>query len=62
MLKRPGSPRKRDNTVEFFKNKTYNNQDRIRMQKAYNFLREKERKLEMKREEYFIRHVRSLSQ
>lgn len=33
MLKRPGSPRKRDNTVDF-KIKTYNNQDRIRMQKS----------------------------
>lgn len=29
MLKRPGSPRKRDNTVDFLKIKTYNNQDRI---------------------------------
>ena len=26
MLKRPGSPRKRDNTVDFLKIKTYNNQ------------------------------------
>lgn len=34
MLKRPGSPRKRDNTVDFLKIKTYNNQDRIRMQKS----------------------------
>ena len=34
MLKRPGSPRKRDNTVEFLKIKTYNNQDRIRMHKS----------------------------
>lgn len=34
MLKRPGSPRKRDNTVNFLKIKTYNNQDRIRMQKS----------------------------
>ena len=37
MLKRPGSPRKRDNTVDFLKiktYKTYNNQDRIRMQKS----------------------------
>ena len=33
MLKRPGSPRKRDNT-DFLKIKTYNNQDRIRMQKS----------------------------
>lgn len=33
MLKRPGSPRKRDNTVDFLKIKTYN-QDRIRMQKS----------------------------
>ena len=43
MLKRPGSPRKRDNTVDFLKIKTYNNQDRIRMQKSI------ERKLEMKK-------------
>lgn len=28
MLKRPGSPRKRDNTVDFLKIKTYNNQKR----------------------------------
>lgn len=28
MLKRPGSPRKRDNTVDFLKIKTYNKQDR----------------------------------
>lgn len=34
MLKRPGSPRKRDNTVDFLKIKTYNNQGRIRMQKS----------------------------
>ena len=34
MLKRPGSPRKRDNTVDFLKIKTYNNQDSIRMQKS----------------------------
>lgn len=34
MLKRPGSPRKRDNTVDSLKIKTYNNQDRIRMQKS----------------------------
>ena len=41
MLKRPGSPRKRDNTVDFLKIKTYNNQDRIEYvcTKAYNFLR-----------------------
>ena len=34
MLKRPGSPRKRDNAVDFLKIKTYNNQKRIRMQKS----------------------------
>lgn len=39
MLKRPGSPRKRDNTVDFLKIKTYNNQIGYVCTKAYNFLR-----------------------
>ena len=39
MLKRPGSPRKRDNTVDFLKIKTYNNQIGYVCKKAYNFLR-----------------------
>ena len=39
MLKRPGSPRKRDNTVDFLKIKTYNNQEGYVCKKAYNFLR-----------------------
>ena len=37
MLKRPGSPRKRDNTVDFLKIKTYNNQVGYVCKKAYNF-------------------------
>lgn len=43
MLKRPGSPRKRDNTVDFLKIKTYNNQDRIRMQKSIYFFKMRKR-------------------
>lgn len=63
MLKRPGSPRKRDNTVDFLKIKTYNNQIGYVCKKAYHFLKsEREEIRDEKREEYFIRHVRSLSQ
>lgn len=43
MLKRPGSPRKRDNTVDFLKIKTYNNQDGIRMQKSISFFKIRKR-------------------
>ena len=43
MLKRPGSPRKRDNTVDFLKIKTYNNQNRIRMQKSISFFKIRKR-------------------
>lgn len=39
MLKRPGSPRKRDNTVDFLKIKTYINKIGYVCKKAYNFLR-----------------------
>lgn len=43
MLKRPGGPRKRDNTVDFLKIKTCNNQDRIRMQKSISFFKIRKR-------------------
>ena len=39
MLKRPGSPRKRDNTVDFLKIKTYKTKIGYVCKKAYNFLR-----------------------
>lgn len=39
MLKRPGSPRKRDNTVDFLKIKTLITKIGYVCTKAYNFLR-----------------------